>query len=71
MKTSLRDIKSLVQSGIAADITTAPEEVLPKRTVCIAHSVGSCGITGCVVQDTDSGKLYAVTARSTNLFRML
>ena len=71
MKTTLREIRAFVKDGRAVDITTAPEADIPTCKTCIAYSVGTYGVNGCVVRDTNTGKLYAVTARTTNLFRVI
>lgn len=70
MKTTLRDIRRFQ----ATDITTASDEyldrVLPHRYAdTIAYSVGVYGVTGKVIRNTDTGELFKITARSTNIFK--
>ena len=66
-KTTLRTIKNYVKLGIAKDVTTAQE--LPECYTKICYSCGTYGINGCVYEDSN-GNMYAITARSTNLFRI-
>lgn len=66
-----KDLKALVNSGAAIDITTADEDRIPKRFDKVGYSHGVYGMNGCLIQDRDSGLLYAVTSRSTNLFRIM
>ena len=66
-----KDIKALVISGAAIDITSADEALIPKHFDRIGYSHGINGMNGGLIQDRDSGLLYAVTARSSNLFRIM
>ena len=66
-----KDLKALVSSGAAIDITTADEDRIPKHFDRIGYSLGVNGMNGGLIQDRDSGLLYAVTARSSNLFRIM
>ena len=66
-----KDLKALVSSGAAIDITTADEDLIPKHFDRIGYSHGVNGMNGGLIQDRDSGLLYAVTARSSNLFRIM
>lgn len=66
-----REIKSLVKSGVAVDITNAPEtEVLTlwKRCEKVGYSSGLYGINGGLIRDIETGDFYAITARNSNLF---
>lgn len=68
-----REIKSLVKSGAAVDITNAPEaEVLTlwKRCEKVGYSSGLYGINGGLIRDRETGEFYAITARNSNLFRI-
>lgn len=70
---TLTDLKRVVSSGIAQDITTAPApEVLEIGSKCdkVGYSCGIYGINGGLLQDRTSGELYAVTARNSTLFRL-
>ena len=66
-----KDLKALVSSGAAIDITSADEDRIPKHFERIGYSLGVNGMNGGLIQDLDSGLLYAVTSRSSNLFRIM
>lgn len=66
-KTTQREIRRYISTGVAIDVTTAQE--LPKCYDKVAYSSGVYGINGGLYKD-GSGNLYAITARSTNLFRI-
>ena len=66
-KTTLKTIKDYVKLGIAKDVTTAQE--LPECYNKICYSIGTYGINGGVYEDKN-GNMYAITARTTNLFRI-
>lgn len=63
------EIKRLVEMGAAVDIT-AEEGTLEKyrRLDPLAVSLGQYGMNGGLLKDHASGKLYAITARNSNLF---
>ena len=68
-----KDIKVLVQLNAATDITNGGTNVekmvdndRPLTTVMLSHGVN--GLNGAVLQGK-SGRLYAITCRSTTLFR--
>lgn len=70
MRTTLRDIRNFP----AEDITSASVEylaqVLPHcEAEEIAYSVGMYGTSGRVLMNRSTGKLYKITARSTNIFK--
>lgn len=67
-KMTLKEIKRLVINGHAADITTA--ENIPAGLSVVGYSSGIYGVNGALLSD-NSGNLYAVTARCSNLFRVL
>ena len=66
-----KEIKAMVISGAAIDITSADEGRIPKHFERIGYSHGINGMNGGLIQDRDSGLLYAVTSRSSNLFRIM
>lgn len=66
-KTTLKTIKDYVRLGIAKDVTT--EKILPECHNKICFSSGVYGINGGVYEDKE-GNMYAITARTTNLFRI-
>ena len=69
MKMTQSEIKRLVKTGAAIDITTAPpSEELWTNTEKIAVSRGTYGMNGGLLKDRRDGQLYAITARNTALF---
>ena len=69
MKMTQSEIKRLVKTGAAIDITTAPpSEELWTNTEKLAVSRGTYGINGGLLKDRRDGQLYAITARNTALF---
>lgn len=69
----LKDIKRLVQTKAAADITTEPLENIYKidsKLDVVALSHGAYGMNGGLFKDRETGKLYAITARNSNLFAL-
>ena len=68
MKVSQAAIKRLVQTGAAIDVTNADINCRPFNSTVIFHSTGKYGLNGIVIRLDDTGVLWAVTARSTNLF---
>lgn len=75
-KKTLKEIRSYIALGIAEDITRKSfEEIEALRTSAdlqkIAYSVGVYGISGALLQDRTSGKMYAITSRSTSLFQLI
>lgn len=66
MKTmKLKEIKRFVEYGRAKDITNNEEHI--KGLSIIGVSVGVYGRNGLLLEDKQ-GDLYAITARSTNIF---
>lgn len=68
-KLTQKEIKNLVELGAAVDITSE-EGTLEKyrRLDPIAVSRGKYGMNGGLLKDSQTGKLYAITARSSALF---
>lgn len=75
MKTTLKEIRRLIATGAAEDITTATNirdiDEAEHGFTSVLYSVGTYGCTGAVVKGNTTGKLYAVKARSSNLFYVL
>ena len=69
-----REIEALVKSGAAVDITNHDNnarhelETLEGYFEKIGYSSGVYGINGGLLKGHNSGKLYAITARSSALF---
>lgn len=69
MRMTQSEIKRLVKTGAAIDITTAPpSEELWTNTEKLAVSRGTYGMNGGLLKDRRDGQLYAITARNTALF---
>ena len=69
MRMKQSEIKRLVKTGAAIDITTAPpSEELWTNTEKIAVSRGTYGMNGGLLKDRRDGQLYSITARNTALF---
>lgn len=67
-KMTLKEIKRFVINGHAADITTA--ESIPGGLSVVGYSAGVYGVNGALLSD-NNGNMYAVTARCSNLFRVI
>ncbi len=65
------DIKNLISTGVAIDITHATlEDLYKKQLKTLAISKGPYGANGAILKD-ENGKIYAITARCTNLFAVV
>lgn len=67
-----KEIKDFVRMGLAEDITnynfdTMSEFLHAHALDKIGYSSGVYGMNGGLLQDTKTGKLYAITARNTAL----
>lgn len=65
-----RELRELVRLGVAEDYTNKPSEYIYtlRRLEKVGYSAGVYGINGGLVQDTETGALYAIIGRSSNLF---
>ena len=70
-KVAQKEIKRLVQIGVAIDVTNVDVPVPKGYFEKLMWSQGAYGANGVVVKDTGDGTLYAVTNRSSALFRLL
>lgn len=70
-KITQREIKNGVRAGYFIDITTARGKDLPNYSDvdAIAYSVGVYGINGGLLRNRQTGEVYAITCRASNLFR--
>ena len=70
MKYKLKDLRALVRLGLAEDYTNKPIEYIYtlRRLEKVGYSSGVYGINGGLVEDTESGALYAIIGRCSNLF---
>lgn len=72
-KYTQRELKNLVRCGMAHDLTNATAaEVMEQwgHASKVGYSSGVYGINGGLIQNTETGEYYAITARNSNLFRI-
>lgn len=70
----LGEIKRLVKNDVAKDITTVSWEDINwyrNHSDVIGYSVGVYGVNGALLRNRETGELYAITARSGNLFMVI
>lgn len=70
-KYKLSELKSLVRSGMAHDLTNASTaDVMDqwKHGEKVGYSSGTYGINGGLIQNTETGEYYAIIGRCANLF---
>lgn len=69
-KYTLKAPRDLVRLGVAEDYTNKPAENLYtlRRLEKVGYSSGVYGINGGLVEDTETGQLYAIIGRCSNLF---
>lgn len=71
-KYTQRELKNLVNVGAAQSLTNydfdmMKEFLLSRRLDKIGYSSGVYGINGGLLRDSDTGELFAITARNTAL----
>lgn len=72
-KYTQKELKNLVRCGMAHDLTNATAaEVMEQweHGKKVGYSSGTYGINGGLIQNTETGEYYAITARNSNLFRI-
>lgn len=69
-KYTLKALRDLVRLGVAEDYTNKPAENLYtlRRLDKVGYFTGVYGINGGFVQDPETGTLYAIIGRCSNLF---
>lgn len=72
-RTTLKTIKAMTLEGIAQDITTIPDHFARNLKTndnpeLIMISAGTNGTNGAILRGRTTGKLYAITCRSSILF---
>ena len=68
-KYTIKQLKSLVNSGAAIDVTYAEKEgEIPESYTQIGYAAGIYGCNGMLLRGYTSGKLYAVTSRTTAIY---
>lgn len=67
-KYTQKQLRSLVASGVAKDVTNAHNrEAIPESYRQIGYSAGIYGCNGMLLQG-ESGQLYAVTSRTSAIY---
>ena len=67
-KYTIKQLKSLVNSGAAIDVTYAKKQSeIPESYTQIGYASGVYGCNGMLLKG-ESGKLYAVTGRTTAIY---
>ena len=67
-KYTIKQLKSLVNSGAATDVTYAHESTdIPESYTQIGYASGLYGCNGMLLKG-ESGKLYAVTSRTSAIY---
>lgn len=69
-KYTQKELHQLVRLGVAEDYTNKPSDYIRtlNRLDKVGYSTGVYGINGGLVQDTETGTLYAIIGRCSNLF---
>jgi hypothetical protein len=68
-KYTQKQLKDLVKNGVAVDITnTSDRGAIPEAYRQIGYACGVYGYNGMLLQGCESGKLYAVTSRTTAIY---
>ena len=66
----LKELRELVRLGMAEDHTNKPKDYIYtlRRLEKVGYSTGVYGINGGLLEDTETGRLYAIIGRCSNLF---
>lgn len=68
-KYTKKQLKDLVRKGVAIDVTNAHEQsAIPENYRQIGYASGIYGCSGMLLQGCSSGKLYAVTDRTSAIY---
>ena len=68
-KYTIKQLKSLVNSGAAIDVTNAKSKSdIPESYTQVGYSQGLYGCNGMLLRGYTSGKLYAVVGRTTAIY---
>lgn len=73
MKTTLKEIKKFNAKDITYISFNDMNELRKKEGYFkeIAYSMGTYGVTGCVIQGNNSGKMYKITSRTSAIFMVM
>ena len=67
-KYTIKQLKSLVNNGVAKDVTYAKEKSdIPENYTKIGYADGLYGCNGMLLKG-ESGQLYAITSRTTAIY---
>ncbi len=72
-KYTQKQLRELVRRGVAENYTNASAADLMaqwERGEKVGYSSGTYGINGGLIRNTETGKLYALIGRNSNLFRI-
>ena len=68
-KYTQKQLKHLVESGAAIDVTNAREQsAIPENYVQIGYAAGMYGCSGMLLKGCVTNKLYAVTSGTTAIY---
>lgn len=68
-KYTQKQLRDLVKQGAAVNVTNASDQsAIPERYTKIGYAAGMYGCSGLLLKGLSTGKLYAVTARTTAVF---
>ena len=68
-KYTIKQLKSLVNSGSAIDVTNSiSRSDIPESYTQVGYASGLYGCNGMLLKGYDTGKLYAVTSRTTAIY---
>ena len=68
-KYTIKQLKSLVNSGAAIDVTySSKKSDIPENYTQIGYASGVYGCNGMLLRGYTSGKLYAVIGRTTAIY---
>lgn len=64
-----KQLENLVNTGAAIDVTYAKNQSeIPEQYTQIGYASGVCGCNGMLFKGCATGKLYAVTSRTTAIY---
>lgn len=68
-KYTKKQLVNLVKTGVAIDVTNAKKQSdISEHYTQIGYASGIYGCSGMLLKGCDTGKLYAVTSRTTAIF---
>ena len=68
-KYSIKQLKDLVKQGVALDVThSSKKSDIPEHYTQIGYAAGLYGCNGMLLRGYTSGKLYAVTSRTSAIY---